>query len=117
MKKENLLNTLKAAEEKQHYIIEKASIDKIFLKQSENFINLKQHVAISIWFEEECTFSILKEGGFILHKPSGDLIFSKQAWSDLCRKTTVWLWGNDIYCNSEEMKNKLIDLGFITYNS
>lgn len=78
MKKENLLNTLKAAEEKQHYIIEKASIDKIFLKQSENFINLKQQVAISIWFEEECTFSVLKEGGFILHKPSGDLTLAKK---------------------------------------
>ena len=117
MKKETLLNTLKAAEEKQHYIIEKASIDKIFLKQSENFINLKQHVAISIWFEEECTFSILKEGGFILHKPSGDLIFTQEEWSDLCRKITVWFWGDNIYCNSEEMKYKLINLGFITYNS
>lgn len=79
MKKENLLNTLKAAEEKQHYIIEKASIDKIFLKQSENFINLKQHVAISIWFERAFFFKPMKEGGFILHKPSGDLTFSKKS--------------------------------------
>ena len=83
----------------------------------QNFTNLKFSVAISIWFEEECSFKPLKEGGFLLHKPSGDFIFNKEEWSDLCRKANVWIWGEDIYCGSEEMKQKLINYGFIIYNS
>lgn len=117
MRKANLADALKQTEQTKHYIIENASIDPIFLKQNENFINLKFNVAISIWFEEECSFKPLREGGFLLHKPSGDFIFNKEEWSDLCRKTTVWIWGEDIYCGSEEMKQKLINYGFITYNS
>ena len=85
IKKNNLADALKQAEQKRHYIIENASIDPIFLKLNENFINLKFNVAISIWFEEECSFKPLKEGGFLLHKPSGDFIFNKEEWSDLCR--------------------------------
>ena len=91
MRKANLAEILRQSEQKKHFVIEKASIDPIFLKQNENFINLKFNVAISIWFEEE--------------------------WSDLCRKANVWIWGEDIYCGSEEMKQKLINYGFIIYNS
>ena len=117
MRQANLADALKQAEQKRHYIIENASIDPIFLKLNENFINLKFNVAISIWFEEECSFKPMKEGGFLLHKPSGDFIFNKEEWSDLCRKANVWIWGEDIYCGSEEMKQKLINYGFIIYNS
>ena len=117
MRKANLADALKKAEQKKHFVIENAYIDPIFLKQNENFINLKFNVAVSIWFEEECSFKPMKEGGFLLHKQSGDLIFTQEEWSDLCRKITVWICGGNIYCNSEEMKNKLINLGFITYNS
>lgn len=73
MRKANLADALKQTEQTKHYIIEKASIDPIFLKLNENFINLKFNVAISIWFEEECSFQPLREGGFLLHKASGDL--------------------------------------------
>lgn len=117
MRKANLAEILRQSEQKKHFVIKKASIDPIFLKDNENFRNLKFNVAISIWFEEECYFQPLREGGFLLHKPSGDLIFNKEAWSDLCRKTIVWIWGEDIYCGSEEMKQKLINYGFIIYNS
>ena len=117
MRKANLAEILRQSEQKKHFVIKKASIDPIFLKDNENFRNLKFNVAISIWFEEECSFQPLREGGFLLHKPSGDLIFNKEEWSDLCRKTIVWIWGEDIYCGSEEMKQKLIKHGFITYNS
>ena len=77
MKKTNLADILRQSEQKKHFVIEKASIDPIFLKDNENFRNLKFNVAISIWFEEECSFKPMKEGGFILHKPSGDLIFTQ----------------------------------------
>ena len=78
MRKANLADALKQTEQTKHYIIENASIDPIFLKLNENFINLKFNVAISIWFEEECSFKPLREGGFLLHKPSGDFIFNKR---------------------------------------
>lgn len=117
MKKTNLADALKQSEQKKHYIIENASIDPLFLKQNGDFINLKFNIAISIWFEEECSFKPMKEGGFLLQRPSGDLIFNREEWSNLCRKTTVWLHGENIYCVTKEMKQKLIDNGFITYNS
>ena len=98
MRQANLAEILRQSEQKKHFVIEKASIDPIFLKQNENFINLKFNVAISIWFEEECSFKPMKAGGFLLHKPSGDFIFNKEEWSDLCRKANVWIWGEDIYC-------------------
>ena len=63
----SLNSILRQSEQKKHFVIEKASIDPIFLKDNENFRNLKFNVAI--WFEEECSFKPMKEGGFILHKP------------------------------------------------
>ena len=59
----------------------------------------------------------MKEGGFLLHKPSGDLIFTQEEWADLCRKITVWLWNGNIYCTCKEMKQKLLDNGFVSYSA
>ena len=115
--KKTLAELLKHSEERKHFVIKDAVIDPIFLKDNENFRNLKFNVAISIWFEEECSFKPLEEGGFLLQKPSGNLIFTKEEWSRICKKITVWIWGDDIYCTSEEMRDKLVNLGFITYKS
>ena len=37
MKKTNLADILRQSEQKKHFVIEKASIDPIFLKDNENF--------------------------------------------------------------------------------
>ena len=86
------------------------------------FIRPSGELLIDFQYKKACSFSegaaaVSPDGESLFHKQSGDFIFSREDWSDLCRKANVWIWGEDIYCGSEEMKQKLINYGFIIYNS
>ena len=86
------------------------------------FIRPSGELLIDFLYQKACSFSegaaaVSPDGESLFHKQSGDFIFSREDWSDLCRKANVWIWGEDIYCGSEEMKQKLINYGFIIYNS
>lgn len=86
------------------------------------FIRPSGELLLDFQYQKASPFSegaaaVSPDGESLLHKQSGDFIFSREDWSDLCRKANAWIWGEDIYCGSEEMKQKLINYGFIIYNS
>ena len=63
---------------------------------------------------EECFFKPLMEGGFLVTTPTSELTLTHEEWSALLKKITVWVWNGNIYCTCKEMKQKLLDNGFVT---
>ena len=114
--KESETKRIQTKKNEEETVIVNATIDPLFIKDNGNFKNLKTNIALSIWYGDECFFKPMKEGGFLVTTPTSESTLTHEEWSALLKKITVWLWNGNIYCTCKEMKQKLLDNGFVSYS-